>query len=337
MVFHVLTLGMNQSRPVYFLALFLIPLVTGEERVPEPPRPSIPVVMQLDWIFNAQFAGLLQAKAQGFYEEAGLEVEIRPTNHEQLTVDRVLAGSGTLTLGSAESNVLLGAHAGGAPIKALATMFQGSPMGWMFLESSSIETFADLAGKRIGIHPDGEKVLRLAARNEAVSVEDFFLPEVGYKLDPLLSGEIDVMQAYVIDEFVQLKLKTDGAADILMAHDYGYSAYSQVFFTSEEALERWPQEIAAFLAASKRGWEYAFDHPEETVDLILQEYNPTLDRAYQLASLEAIEDLVSPDGLPVMSPMDPEVWARSQELFVEFGLLDAPTDLEKLLDFRFNP
>lgn len=296
----------------------------------------IPVLMQLDWIFNAQFAGLYQAIEQGYYAEAGLEVELRRSDPTQLTVDQVLAEPG-LALGSAESNVLLSAHAAGAPIVCLATMFQDSPMGWMSLRETGIERFEDLAGKRIGVHPDGEKVLRLAAEGRAVSLDDFVLPHVGHALDPLLAGEIDAMQSYVLDEFVKLQLVTDGGGSILLAKDHGYLAYSQVFFTSVADRENYGEAIRAFLAASQRGWAFALEHPEATVDLILEKYNPALDRRYQLASLAEIAKLVrSPDGR-IFAPMDPTVWARSQELFLKHGLLTQETDLDALLDLSLNP
>ena len=50
----------------------------------------IPVVLQLDWVPNAQFAGIYQAVKQGFYAEAGMEVEIRPLPDGQSSIEIVL-------------------------------------------------------------------------------------------------------------------------------------------------------------------------------------------------------------------------------------------------------
>ncbi|MFW6354886.1 MAG: ABC transporter substrate-binding protein [Verrucomicrobiota bacterium] len=312
-----------------FGALFLAPVAL-------PAAESVrPLVMQLDWIHNAQFAGLYQAVAQGYYAAAGLEVEIRPSDKAQSTVAAVVEAP--LAFGSAESNVLLAAHAGGAPVKALATMFQGSPMGWMYLPQSGIEEIGDLAGKRIGIHPDGEKVIALVASRQGFSTEASKLPHVGYSIDPLVKGEIDAMQAYSIDEYVTLRLAKGDEARILLARDHGYEAYSQVIFTTAETVEAEPALVRAFLAATREGWIYALAHPSETVDLILAEYNPSLDRAQQIASLSEIAKLVLPPGSHVLAPMDPTVWSSSQEDFLRFGLVPARTDIEELLDLRFNP
>jgi len=296
----------------------------------------VKVTLQLDWIFNAQFAGLYQAEQQGYFTEAGLEVTLVPVDPEQKTVPSVLAAGG-LAFGSAESNVLLNAHAHGAPIRIVATMFQDSPIGWMYLESSGIQTFGDLAGKRIGIHPDGEKVLGLAASHAGFETADFVLPHVGYDISILIDGGVDAMQCYAIDEFVKLELATDGDAGVFMARDYGYSAYSQVVFTTAETVENHPGVVRKFLEAMRRGWTYALENKEDTVSLILDKYNPSLDRDYQLASLRMIDELVRKDGQPPLAPIDREVFRKSMQAYRESGLIDQPTDLGELLDPRFNP
>lgn len=296
----------------------------------------VKITMQLDWIFNAQFAGLYQAEHQGYFEEAGLAVTLIPVDPQQKTVPAVLE-AGELAFGSAESNVLLDAHAEGAPIRIVATMFQDSPIGWMFLESSGISEFRDLAGKRIGIHPDGEKVLGLAARHAGFATDDFVLPHVGYDINILIDGEVDAMQCYAIDEFVKLELATDGGGEVFMARDFGYNAYSQMVFTTAETVERHPEAVRQFLHALQQGWTYALDHKEETVALILEQYNNGLDPAYQLASLEKIEELVRKNGKAPLYPVSPEVLQQSMVAYKEFGLIEEETDLEELLDPRFNP
>jgi ABC-type nitrate/sulfonate/bicarbonate transport system substrate-binding protein len=291
--------------------------------------------MQLDWIHNAQFAGLYQAVEMGYYTNEGLDVKIRSSGANPDVIGSVL--STDLAFGSGESNLLLAAHAKGANIKALATMFQGSPMGWIYLPDNGIESIKDLAGKRIGIHTDGEKVVALVASRQGFEVKKSDLPHVGYDIAPLLAGELDAMQAYSIDEFVSLKQQTDGQGRMFMASDYGYRAYSQVIFTNAKTVEAHPELVRAFLRATKKGWIYALDHPEETVDLILEKYNGELDRAQQIASLAEIAKLVRTPSGDVLAPMDPAVWAESQRDFLKFGLIPEQTDLEDLLDFRFNP
>lgn len=331
MIFLIHHLAKRLSKSVQ--VLLLSPLIAFGETSEHPGL--TPVTMQLDWIFNAQFSGLYQAEEQGYFEEAGLDVTLVPVDPKQRTVPSVLAAG--LAFGSAESNVLLKAHANGSPIKVLGTMFQNSPIGWMFLEESGIKDFADLEGKRIGIHPDGEKVLGLVARQSGFETDDFVLPHVGYDINVVINGEVDAMQCYAIDEYVKLNLATDGKAGVLLARDFGYRAYSQVIFSSKETVEEHPEVVRAFLAAVQKGWAYALAHQEATVDLILEKYNPSLDKAYQLASLKEIEDLVLWEGGPPLAPIDPAVFADSMDAYHTTGLIEEKTDLGDLLDLRFNP
>lgn len=303
----------------------------GAARLPE----RFPVVMQLDWIHNAQFAGIYQAIEQGYFADAGFSVEVRPVDREMATVAATVEAGAAF--GSAESNVLLVAHANGAPVRAVATMFQDSPMGWMSLKSTGITSLADFPDHRIGIHPDGEKVFDLILSEQPFGRGDLTFIKVGWDPQIVADGEVDLMQAYAIDEFVRLQLMTGGGARILMAKDHGYQAYSQVVFTTETMTRNHPEKIGPFLKALREGWTFALGNIESTVDLIREEWNPELDRDYQIASLEAIGELVSPRGRPPLAPMSRQKWEASQRDFVRAGIIEEPTDLDELLDFRFNP
>jgi ABC-type nitrate/sulfonate/bicarbonate transport system substrate-binding protein len=288
------------------------------------------VVLQLDWIFNAQFAGVYQAIEQGYFAGEGLVVEVRRAEPGLATVPLVMAQDG-IVFGSAESNVVMGGFADGHPLRIAGTMFQGSPIGWMFLRSSGITSIADFAGKRIGIHSDGDRVLKVMTRAHNVTVDDFELPKIGHNPQALLDGEVDAMQCYVIDEFVKLRMQAGDQAAVILARDHDYSAYSQVVFTTAYVTENHPDVVAGFIRALRRGWAYALQHPEATVDLILSRYNPQLDRSYQLGSLAEIDGLVRPDGTTIMQPPELEVLQRSLAMYASMGVLPADLDLAPLM------
>jgi ABC-type nitrate/sulfonate/bicarbonate transport system substrate-binding protein len=298
---------------------------------PEPPESPPPtalrqVYFQLDWIYNAQFAGLYQAIEQGYFAEAGLAVTLAEAPKSRGVVEAVVAHPG-IAFGSSESNVLLGKFADGLPVVALTAMFQQSPMGWMYLKTPDRETLADFAGARVGIHGDGEKVLRIALAQAGMTLDDVRMTEVGYDPAIVANGEIDLMQGYVIDEFVKLQQLVGEDAGVLMAKDYGYLAASQVIFTRADLAAQEPELVAAFLEACRRGWEYALAHPEETIDLLLREWNPDLDRAYQRQSLALMTPLVKAADGSLLAPMDRGEWEASMAMFVEHELLPAPIDL----------
>lgn len=298
--------------------------------------PLIPVVMQFDWLFNAQFAGLYQAIEQGYYREAGLDVELRGGLTTPDTVAATLAEP-AISFGSTESNVLLGDVASGAKAVALGTMFQNSPMGWMYLKDGTVTTFTDLAQLRVGIHSDGERVISLLLKQQGADVSTLETFKASHDAQLLLDGEADALQCYYIDEYVKLTQLVGERAGIFLAKDFGYQAYSQVIFTHRDTLREHPDVVRKFLAATKKGWAYAFENQEQTVDLILAKYNPELDRDYQLGSLARIRELMEPHPGALFQPMSPVVLHNGMNSLLDYGLIKRPVDVTQLLQQQFLP
>ncbi|MDQ8193409.1 ABC transporter substrate-binding protein [Coraliomargarita algicola] len=295
-----------------------------------------PVRVQLDWIYNAQFAGLFQAVEQGYYADVGFEVSILPG----VGADEIKLGDTrepVFSFGSTESNVLIGKVAEGADAVAIGAMFQDSPMGWMYLKEGPIESFEDLVNVRVGIHADGARVIALLLEQQGVDASGLETFAASYDPQQLLDGKADALQCYYIDEFVKLEQMVGDRAGVFLARDYGYRAYSQVMYTSGLTATEHPQVVADFLAATKRGWEYAFAHQEATIDLILSKYNPKLERDYQIRSLAKVEELMVPEPGALFRPMDPEVLKAGQAHLLKYDLIPEAVDIDALLVQQYLP
>lgn len=295
-----------------------------------------PVVMQLDWIFNSQFAGLFQAVEQGYYADVGFDVVLRPGTGAN-DIELGTKFDPVLHFGSTESNVLIGKVAEGDDAVAIGAMFQDSPMGWMYLKGGPVQEFKDLAKVRVGINGDGARVVALLLEEQGVDTRQLETFSTSHNPQQLLDGEVDVLQCYYIDEFVKLEQMVGDRAGVFLARDFGYRAYSQVMYTAVSTASENPEAVANFLAASKRGWEYAFEHPEETVDLILTKYNPELDRAYQVSSLAKIQELMVPEDGALFRPMDPAVLKANQEDLLKYNLIHEAVDIDALLVQQYLP
>jgi ABC-type nitrate/sulfonate/bicarbonate transport system substrate-binding protein len=295
-----------------------------------------PVVMQFDWIFNAQFAGFFQAIEQGYYADAGIVVELRGGITTARTVPATLEEP-AISFGSTESNVLLGDVSAGADAVALGTMFQDSPMGWMYLKDGAVGEFADLAKLRVGIHADGARVIALLLEQQGVDTTDLVTFDASHDPQQILDDQADALQCYYIDEFVKFQQLVGENAGIFLARDFGYQAYSQVMFTAAATVEQHPEIVAGFLAATKRGWEYAFEYPEATVDLILTKYNDELDRDYQIRSLAKIEELMVPEPSALFRPMEASVLEKGQQHLLKYNLIPKLIDIDALLVQQFLP
>jgi ABC-type nitrate/sulfonate/bicarbonate transport system substrate-binding protein len=300
------------------------------------PEPLTPVVMQLDWIYNAQFAGIFQAMEQGYFADAGIELEVRggPTTDD---VVRATLEEPKISFGSSESNVLIAEAAEGKDLKMLGTMFQFSPMGWMYLGGGDINEFTDLADKNVGVHVDGWRVIKLLLQKQGADISNLNTFECGYSPSVVIDGEADAMQCYYIDEYVRFQQLEGDRAKVFLAKDFGYEAYSQVVFTASDTIAEHPEVVASFMKALKMGWAYAFENPEATVDMLIAKYNPELERDYQLRSLAKIEDLMVPEPGALFRPIKPEVLQASVDYLIGYDLISKSVDVDSLLAQSFLP
>ncbi|MCL1989980.1 MAG: ABC transporter substrate-binding protein [Defluviitaleaceae bacterium] len=106
----------------------------------------------------------------GFFEEAGLDVEILTLDDNAAARDAVVSGQADIFWSC--PTIALAAIANGAPLTTVAQVKTPCTSVLAVPAHSDIESFADLAGRQIGgISPACEAVLALAvaARNEGVS------------------------------------------------------------------------------------------------------------------------------------------------------------------------
>lgn len=295
-------------------------------------RAATSVSFQLDWKFNAQFAGLFLAEADGLYADAGIAPEIRPWSDGVNAV--VDVAEGRADLACAEQNLIIGAQAEGAPVRAVATMFQASPYGLMAPAGAALTGLEDLRGKRVGVHVDGLKVMALV---KGVSgIDDIAVEEIGYadKFDRAVSGEFAAVQCYVIDEPIGVAARHGAEPVVLKLSDVGFVSTAQTIVASEAMISDQPERIRDFLAATFAGWDRALaDKPaaaKTVVDRFVPEGSPYKDVAYQTRTLELLEPYVRGAGGP-LGQIDPERWAEGAALMQRYGIVGGLPDLERSL------
>ena len=281
-------------------------------------EPLEKIFMQLDWKPNAQFAGLLVASEKGYYQEAGLAVKILPVDSEMDTVGRVVLGD--QWIGCAESHVLLAAKAKDAPIKAFGTMIQQSPFALFSLKKSGITTVKEMKGRVVGLHADGDKAIDVVLGTNGLQRSDVIIKKIGYGLDPLLNGECEIMQGYLVDEVVACEQRGI-EINIIPMSDHGYTAYGQVYFCNEKFLAAKPDLVRRFLQASNRGWAEAVRDPQGTAKMIVEKYLPQEDVAYQEASLRRlIPALTAEDSR--LGWMKAATWEEASRMFGKYRIVD---------------
>ncbi len=275
---------------------------------PAPSAALIPVRVELDWITNVQFAGLLLAAEHGWYREAGLDVTIAGVDRKTMeTVGPVVAAPG-IAIGVAEGSALLRARAAGAPVQVFATMFQASPIGVVTLESRGFTRLAELRGKRIGIHPCNRPQLAKMLAHVGLGLDELTPIVLGNDHDSLPAGRVDAQVACVIDE--KVAFETAGHPVIAFyGHEHGYRTCAQVYFMTDATRAAHAPVLERFLAASNRGWSAAVADPRVAAGLVVAKHQPALTVAYQEGSLRLIADLIEVESVGgSMGRMRRETW-----------------------------
>ena len=283
------------------------------------------VRMQLKWQHQFQFAGYYAAQTQGYYQSAGLDVEIIPSQPGEDAVQQVLEGKAEFGVGSTD---LLLLREQGAPVVVLAVIFQHSSLALMTLKQSDLQSIHDLAGRKIMIEP-GSAELYAYLNKEGISSDKFTLLPHSVQVKDLLSGNVDAMSAYVTDEPFELS-KAGLAYQLYSPRADGIDFYGDNLFTTEHQIKLKPEMVKAFRAASLKGWEYAMRHPEELVQLIFTRYSQRHSIEHLRFEARQMAPLLQTD-LVEIGHMNPGRWRHIANTYAELGMMNADVDLTGLL------
>lgn len=306
------------------------------EPAPEPPSPPEPapepvsVSLRLPWFPNVQFTGSFVAQAKGFFADEGLDVTINPGGFDVNSITLVAAGSDTF--GLHDTNSLLFAAAEDIPLITVATYFHKHPGGVMALADSGIETLEDFVGRRIGFAEGGPWQLTQAmlAKN-GIDVNDVEQVTVGFDLSAILNGDIDLQTVFFTNQPV-LAEQEGYDVNVFIPYDYGIETSANALFTTKDYFEDNPEVTCAMVRAISRGWEYAFENPEEALDIVIAVDPENLERDKEARSLEVTKTVVlTPDAVADgIGSMKHSRWETVDEVLRAYGGLEAEVDLNSV-------
>jgi diguanylate cyclase (GGDEF)-like protein/PAS domain S-box-containing protein len=211
------------------------------------------------------------AKEKGFYEEVGLNVNIKEFTYNLKIIKEIENSNSDFAIGRSS---LLVEKINGADIVALGAIFQESPLMLLVKKESNINDIKDLRNKRIMFTNDASlsaSILAMLNANKLKS-DDYQIIEHSFKLDDLLSNKVDAIAAYLSNEPILLKDRNI-EFNIFYPKDYGFDFYSDILFTSSKFIKENPKVTKDFYDASIKGWLYAFDNLAETAEIIHKKYN----------------------------------------------------------------
>ena len=244
------------------------------------------VSVQLLWKHQFEYAGLYIAKEKGFYKNVGLDVSFKEFKFGTNISEDVSAGISDFGLNG--SSLILD-RINGLDVYLLMPFLQTSPFVLMTKERDDIKNINDLKNKNIMLTSNQITMASLNAMLKVnnISSKDFLTQEHSFSLEDLLNDKIDAMSVFLSNEPFYL-LKNNIKYNIFNPSDYGFNFYDNILFTSTNLLNKNPKLVKDFYTATKKGWEYAYNNIDETVKLILENYN-TQNKTYEHLIYEANE------------------------------------------------
>ncbi len=287
------------------------------------------MALQLGWFANSQMAGDFTAMGKGFFKDAGIDVRIVPGGP---SIDPVgVVASGSVPIGNVASiGVLVSGRSRGLPIKAFGTAFQRHPFAFFFLRGSGIKTPADFAGKTIGIQATARPLLDAVLAKYKVPRDKVNVIIIGGTTTPLLTGQADVVTGWVINYAQNIPI--EGRADHFLLWDLGIRMYAYTYFTTDQVYNTRKDVLVRYISAAAKGWQYAKDHPDEAVDLVMKNASG-LERDMEVPTWKV--------SIPYMSSiatkqlgwgyMDPAVWAALSKTYHDLDQIPREVTPEEVM------
>jgi NitT/TauT family transport system substrate-binding protein len=232
------------------------------------------VKLNLNFLPYGLHAGFFAAREQGWYREAGMEVEILKGEGSSDAVLRM--GTGVVDFAFADLGSLILGRSRGLKVKALGIVLDKDPTVMISLKSAGIKTPKDLEGKSVGAMTASgprELFLPLAEVNklDPKKVAWVDMPSNAY-VPSLMSKKVHAISTYVTTlPTFQIQAKRIGEEpSVLYYADYGVDTYGVGLLTSERMIREKPEMVRRFVEASMRGYAWAFENPEEAIRLFLK-------------------------------------------------------------------
>jgi NitT/TauT family transport system substrate-binding protein len=285
------------SLPIPALALLLlllaVPAAAGETGLKK--ATFIP-----QWVPQAQFAGYYVALDKGIYRKHGIDLEILPGGPDA-PADALLR-EGKADFATLWLSTTIPLRAEGVPIVNLAQMMQQSALMLVAKKASGIHEPEDMDGKKVGLWgPIFQIQPRAFFRKYGLDVD---VVRQSFSVNLFLRDGVDVASAMWYNEYhtiINSGLNPDELTTFFF-HEHGLNFPEDGIYALEETRRRDPELCRAFVRASIEGWNYAFDHPGEALNIVmhnLEKAHIPATRVHQRWMLERMQDLIRPEGTDV--------------------------------------
>lgn len=287
------------------------------------------IVFTPQWTAQAQFAGYYVAEAKGFYREAGVKVRIEHPSVTQPAMARLRKNecqATTLQLCQALEIIEEGIP--------LVNILQTSMNNAMVIVSARDQDPLTQKGGRVGIWSVdfGQLAICMSMRDHL----DYQWIRFAQNINLFVSGALDMTLAMSYNEYYQLVQAGVKMTDknVYRFCDHGYNVQEDGVYMTKDYYEKHKDAAQRFAQASRKGWEWTAQHPEEALDIVMQyvEKNSiATNRVMQRLMLKEILRLqIDRESKKREFRLRPDMVQQASNLMVENQMLSRQVTYEEL-------
>ncbi len=298
----------------------------------------IPVKLMLDWVPNTNHTGIFVAQTKGYFEEAGLAVDIIQPGE---VYPEAAVASGAADFGiSFQENVTL-SRADDIPIVSIAAVIQHNTSGFASAAKLNVKSPADFEGLRYGAWGSlfESPTLEVLMEYAGVDFSKLEMLQTGFADSLALIEEDQIDLAWIFYGWQGFQAKQQGIElNVVMMKDYFACVpdyYTPVVIASEDTIAGKPETIKAFLKALSRGYDFAIENPDEAAEILVAAV-PELNMELVKASQAWLSPYYQAEA-PRWGEQKESVWQGYTNWMVEHGILDAPISAPEAFTNKFLP
>lgn len=287
------------------------------------------IVFTPQWTPQSQFTGYYVAQAKGFYQEEGLEVVFDHPSASSSALNRLEEGSSHIIgLQLIQAIKLIG---DGVPlVNILQTSQRNSLM--IVPRYNDIRSLEDLRGKKVGVWKAGFcELAYMLDRREKLNIE--WIPFINY-VNLFVSGAIDATVAMSFNEYLQILACGIQPQHVFYFSDFGYDIPEDGLYVTADYYRTHQKAVQAFARASVKGWKWAAQHPQETLDIVMRlvrKYHVATNRLQQQRMLENVLELQC-ERHTTTRPfrLQPEHVEKASALLLDDGYIHRPVTYQEI-------
>src|SRR3954467_11089432 len=230
------------------------------------------VVLLLNWYTYSEHAPFYLGKERGYFEQAGIDLDIQEGRGSGVSVQAVAAN--TATFGYVDVPTMIKAAAKGAPVQAVGVALQTSPMSVMGFSEKNIRKPEDIKGKTVAVTPGDSmsQVWPLFLKKTGLKETDFktVAGDAQTKLNAVINGQADLLLGYVMDQAIKITDATKKPVTPIRFADYGVNMVSSGIVAHRDTIKSKAELVKRFMRAASQSLEEAAKNPEAAVDAMLK-------------------------------------------------------------------